>query len=99
LREATRLAAAGVLPGVSDEVIGALRGILPGGRTPAEAIDEERAILASGRSKAGSGLLEFGAGFLPGIGAANMAVKGTGIVARGARGLLGLNRSAPATVM
>lgn len=43
LQSTARALAHGVSGGVDEEVVGTLRGILPGGKTPAEAIKEERA--------------------------------------------------------
>lgn len=96
LREATRVAAAGVVPGWSDEVIGRIRSISPN-QTYREAVADEREALASGRSKAGAGFIEFGSGMLTGAGATSLAARATGMGGRIARGVLGMPTGAPQT--
>lgn len=93
MAETLRLAAAGIAPGVSDEIVGAVRGAVLPGETVGEGIDAERAALAEARAKPGAGAIEFGAGVV-GVGKLAQAKKIPGAL----RTLLGLGKSAPATI-
>lgn len=98
--EMARVMAAGILPGFSDEVIGAVAGMLDGNRSIAEATANEREILASARSKEGSTGLEILTGLATGVGLTKLAAKGIPGLSRAASILTGgVSKGAPASVL
>lgn len=91
--QAMRAAAAGVLPGISDEVIGFLRAAKNKGKPFAElfadAVGDERRILDEARTMAGSGVLENLSALASGIGLTKLATKGVPVVSKVADFLVG----------
>ena len=101
--QATRAAAAGILPGISDNLIAFFRAARNKGKPfaemYAEAHADERRLLDEARTMAGSGALENLSALVSGAGLAKLATKGVPVVSKVADFLVGgISKGAPSTL-
>jgi hypothetical protein len=101
--QATRAAAAGILPGISDNLIAFFKAARNKGKPfaemYAEAHADERRLLDEARTMAGSGALENLSAVVSGAGLAKLATRGVPVVSKIADFLVGgISKGAPSTL-